>query len=313
MTTRIAYAPEGETGAAAPETPAAPEAAPAASEAAAPTPSALAAADSNNRDGATKGDAPATTEPAGKEAGKEAPPPGGTEAKPADADGKTPDASAEKKPEAAAEGAKDAPKDKTADGKAEGAEPAAEKKDAAAETQPPAPPAYDAYQLPEGLKVDDGKLGEFNTILGKAELAGKADHAAMQALGQDLVNFYGQEMARVSREVMQYQVDVWNRHCEQEFNVLKNDPEIGGNRIDTTLGNAKYVLEQFGGSKDEQTRLMASLDRSGISHNRDFVALLHRMFERYREPEPVQPNLPSVAAKQPGQRNWYETVDGGKA
>jgi hypothetical protein len=86
-----------------------------------------------------------------------------------------------------------------------------------------------------------------------------------------------------------------------------------GNRINTTLGNAKYVLEQFGGSKAEQDRLMASLDRSGISHNRDFVALLHRMFERYREPEPVSPNLPSVQTNEPGQRNWYATLDVPKA
>src|SRR6185437_7676877 len=90
MTTRIAYAPEGETGAAAPETPAAAEAAPAASEAAAaPAPSALAAADSNNRDGATKGDTPATPESAGSEAGKETPPPGGPSAK-SEADGAKP-------------------------------------------------------------------------------------------------------------------------------------------------------------------------------------------------------------------------------
>jgi hypothetical protein len=156
-------------------------------------------------------------------------------------------------------------------------------------------------------------LNEFNTILGKAELAGKADHGAMQALGQELVNFYASEVSRIGRDVMQYQVDVWNRHNEQAFNVLKNDPELGGNRINTTLGNAKYVLEQFGGSKAEQDRLMASLDRSGISHNRDFVALLHRMSERYREPEPVSPNLPSVRTNEPGQRNWYDTVDVPKA
>lgn len=319
MTSRIVYAPETEGGSAAAASSTgdgaskgqnnqgSAEAATGAESPATP-PSALASADSSNREGAPKGDA--ATESSGSDAGKEtpakagdAPPPGGAEGK-SDADGK------DAKPDAATEAGKDAAKDKTAEGKPEGTDPAADNKDAAAETQPPAPPTYDAYTLPENFKLDDGKLSEFNTILGKAELSGKADHAAMQALGQELVDFYAREVDRIGREVTKHQVDVWNRHCEQEFNVLKNDAELGGNRINTTLGNAKYVLEQFGGSKAEQDRLMASLDRSGISHNRDFVALLHRMFERYREPEPVSPNLPSVAANQPGQRNWYQTVDG---
>jgi hypothetical protein len=318
MSTRMMRAPEDGNGAAAQPpaggngpaagadasgSSAAPAAAAEAPAAPVTAPSALSGADSGKRDGAKPNESSAG------DGGKETPPPGGPDGKP-DADGKTPDAK-DAKPDAAAEAGKTPDKDKPADGKPDGAEPAADKKDAAAESQPPAPPVYDAYKLPENFKVDEAKLSDFNTILGKAELAGKADHATMQALGQELVNFYAQEVDRIGREVMKYQVDVWNRHCEQEFNVLKNDPAIGGNRIDTTLGNAKYVLEQFGGSKDEQSRLMASLDRSGISHNRDFVALLHRMYERYREPEPVQPNLPSMPARQPGQRNWYETVDGG--
>lgn len=318
---RIVYAPEDGAGAApaattdtagatsSPGTPAG-DAAPAPSPAPA---SPLATADAAKRDGAP---APAADAAPAKEIPAKAgdtPPPGGTDGK--DAAKPEGDAAA-KKPDAAAEPGKDAKPSETAEAKPDGADAAADKKPPDAAEAPPAPPpAYDAYKVPETLKLDDAKLKEFNTLLGEAEVSGKADHAAMQQLGQKMMDLYANEVQRIGKEVTQYQVDVWNRHLETELNVLKSDPELGGNRIDTTLGNAKYVLEQFGGSKAEQDRFMATLDRAGVSSNRDFVALLNRMFERYREPEPIPSNLPSTKAKDrgAGQKGWYDTVDVGGA
>lgn len=320
--TRIAYAaPDvpgnsagvSEAAPAAPAAEAAPAAAPAAPAAeAAPVKtespaSPLASADAGKRDGAP----PATESPA--KAG-EAPPPGGTEGTEAKPEGAKPDGKEAAKPDAAADKGKEPKPGETAEAKPDGAEAAAEKKpEASAEAPPAPPPVYDAYKLPETLKLDDVKLKEFNTILGEAELAGGAKHDAMQALGQKVMDLYAGEVQRIGEQVAKYQVDVWNRHLETAVNRLKSDPEIGGNRIDTTLGNAKYVLEQFGGSKEEQDRLMATLDRAGVSSDRDFVALLNRQFERYREPAPVPPNLPSVKTNPSGQRNWYDTVDVGGA
>lgn len=306
-------APAADAAPAAPAAEAAPAAAAPAAEAAPAATSPLATADAAKREGAPAPKADAA--PAAKEipakAG-EAPPPGGTEgdvAKPKDDAAAKPDA-------AAGDAKKDAKPGETAEAKPEGADAAADKKpDAAAEAPPAPPPAYEPYKVPETLKLDETRLKEFNTILGEAEISGKADHAAMQQLGQKIMDLYAGEVQRISQEVSKYQVDVWNRHLESEFNGLKSDPALGGNRIDTTLGNAKYVLEQFGGSKEEQDRFMATLDRSGVSSNRDFVALLNRMHERYREGEHVPPNLPSTKSKDraAGQKGWYDTLDVGGA
>ena len=249
----------------------------------------VSAADASKREGA---------EPA-KDA-KDTPPakPGG-DAKPSEDGAKPDDAKpAEAKPDAAAEA------------KPDGADTKTETKEALA-TEPPAPPTYDAYTLPENATLDNERVGAFNAILGQFELDSKADHARVQALGQSLVDFYHTEVQRIGEQVMQHQRDVWNRHNETLINELKSDPELGGNRIQTTLGNAKYVLEQFGGSADEQKALLAELDNAGVSNSRRFIALLNRMYERYREPAPVQPNLPAArATNQPGARNWYDRVDG---
>jgi hypothetical protein len=313
MSTRIAYAAEDGTGAAAPAAEAPAAAAPAAEAAPASPASPLATADSTKRDGA-----PADTNSASPDAAKtpdksgDAPPPGGTEAKPpADADGKKPEAGADegKKPDAA----------KPEDGKAEGTDAAADKPKEGevkeGEQPPPPKPTFEAYKLPENLKLDETRLAAFNDILGEAEISGKADHAVMQQIGQKLMDMYSAETQRIATEFQKYQVDVWNRHLESEVSKLKADAQLGGNRIDTSLGNAKYILEQFGGSKEEQTRFMEKLDRSGISSSIEFVALLNRMHERYREPQPVPPNLPTPKANggQPGQRNWYDKVDSGSA
>lgn len=282
------------------------------SSSAAPAPSPLAAADASKRDGApapAADAAPAKPDLETPAKAGEAPPPGGTEGK--DAAKPEGDAAA-KKPDAAAGDKKPG---ETAEAKPDGADAAADKKPGEAEAPPAPPPAYEPYKVPETLKLDETRLAEFNTILGEAELTGKADHAAMQQLGQKIMDLYAGEVQRIGEQVQQYQVDVWNRHLESELNVLKSDPQLGGNRIDTTLGNAKYVLEQFGGSKDEQDRFMAVLDRAGVSSNRDFVAMLNRMHERYREPEPVPPNLPSVKPNNrgSGSKGWYDTVDVGGA
>ena len=322
--TRILYAAEDGTGAAAPAATAA-AAAPAASEAPASPVSPLATADSAKREGAAattdsssaSPDASKTPEKSG-----DAPPPGGAEGdkKPeAGADeGKKPDAA---KPEDGADEGKKPDAAKPEDGKPEGTEAAADKKpEGEAEAKPdadasPPKPAFEAYKVPENLKLDDTKLAQFNDILGEAELSGKADHAAMQQMGQKLMDLYASETQRIANDFRQYQVDVWNRHLESEVSNLKADQTYGGNRIDTSLGNAKYVLEQFGGDKQEQARFMEKLDRSGISSSIEFVSLLNRMYERYREPQPVHPNLPTSKpnGNQPGQRNWYDKVDGQSA
>lgn len=321
ISTRMLRAAPDVPGNAAPGGDAAPAAAAAADASPAPaagneapaTASPLAGADASKRDGApapAADAAPAKPDSETPAKAGEAPPPGGTDGKePAKPEG----GEGDKKPDAAAGEKKPG---ETAEVKPDGADPAADKKpDAPGEAPPAPPPVYDPYKVPETLKLDDARLAEFNTILGEAEISGKADHAAMQALGQRMMDLYAGEVERIGKQVQQYQVDVWNRHLEGELNVLKSDPELGGNRIDTTLGNAKYVLEQFGGSKEEQDRFMAVLDRAGVSSNRDFVALLNRMHERYREPQPVPPNLPGskTAAKGPGSKGWYDTVDVGGA
>lgn len=257
-------------------------AAPAAPAATESTPSLLASADAAKRDGA-----PVELKAA------DTPSPDGATAKPETTEGKA--------PEARPEDGKDKPKD--------GTDAAA--KEAPAET-PPALPVYEAPKLPEGQKLDEKLLGAFDKKVGEFELAHKVDHAAMQAFRQEVINDYIAEVGRIGEQVSQHQRDVWNRLNETRINELKADPQLGGNRIETTLGNAKYALETFGGlTKPETQELLAIMDNGGVSNSRLMVKFLHNLYERFREPEPVTPNNPAASKlmSEPGQRRWYDVVD----
>jgi hypothetical protein len=252
-------------------------------------PSLLASADAGKRDGAPKPDAAA--KPA------DTPPPADAKAKPETGDGKAPEA----KPEPGKDAAKD------------GADAAA--KDALAQ-QPPAPPAYEAPKLPDGQKLDDKLLSAFDKKVGEFELAHKVDHTAMQSFRQEMINDYIAEVQRIGADVAKYQRDVWNRTIETRINELKADPELGGSRIETVLGNAKYVIEDFGGlSKAEQSELLAVWDNGGVSNHRLTVKLLNNIFTRFQPPQPISPNNPAASKlmSQSGKRNWYDTVDGAKS
>lgn len=278
--------------------PAAPvEAAAPAAGAASAAPSLLATADAAKREGAPADAKPDSAAPV-------------AEAKPGE-DGK-PDAG--KPADKPAEAKAPEPGEKSADAKpdATGEKPAEKPADAAAE-KPPAPPTYEPYKLPENFKPDDARIAKLNGILGETELATKADHAAIQQMGQKLVDFHAEEVARIAQEVAKHQVDVWNRHKEGLVNRLKSDPELGGNRIETTLGNAKHAFEtHLGLSKDQQTELLTAMDNAGISDHPVMIRALHNLFERLREPEPAQPNLPRGPSGD-RTRNWYEKTDVGSA
>jgi hypothetical protein len=269
-------------------------------------PSLLATADAGKRDGAPT--------PAADAKPGDVPPPGGADAKP---DAKAADKPADAKAaEPAAEPAKKPDDGKTGDAKAEGAESAADK-DAAGKTaegeQPPAPPVYEAWKAPEGVVLDQSKTGEFNSLLGQLESA-KGDHAKTQEVGQKLIDLYVADVKRLGDQLARHQVDVWNRHIERQIGELKADPQFGGNRIETSLGNAKYVVEAMWGlSADEAGSLIQAMDAAGISSNRLLIKALNKHYERYREPEPVpslDPAASTLIKSTPGNRNWYDKVDG---
>jgi hypothetical protein len=241
---------------------------------------------------------------------------------PAKADGETKDSPA---PAEAAPESKDAKtdgdkppadaKDKKPDGEApkddkDAAKDDPAKKDATA-AEPPAPIKYEAFKLPEGIKLDDERIGKFTEIAGAAQVP--------QDVAQSMVDLHISEMQRLEGEVRQqteaHQRDVWKKLNDTWKTDARNDEQIGGNRLETALARGKAVLEEYGGTADQVRELIAHTSNNGMGNFPGFLRFLDNVAQALNvfEDSAVGANpSPPKPAKGPGQRGWYPSMGGGQ-
>ena len=173
--------------------------------------------------------------------------------------------------------------------------------DATLETPAPAPVKYEAFKLPEGLKLDDKKVSEFTEIIGARQIP--------QEEAQKLLDLYIADRQADAAAMQAEQRRVWDSLIDGWKTELRKDPQLGGNRLETTLSMAKAVIEEYGGSPEQVRELLAHTSNNGMGNFPGFVRLLHNIgkalnvFEDSIVPANAQPPKP---AKTPGNRGWYD-------
>ncbi len=135
-------------------------------------------------------------------------------------------------------------------------------------------PTYEKFTLPEGVTLDEAKLGDFTKILGEFETETKTDHTKMQLLGQRMLDTYTKEATEAHQRMAQNQIDVWNRTREGWKEDFRKDKEIGGNRQQTTLKQCKALLDRYKASAGEarHNALVKTFSTTGAGDN---PALIH--------------------------------------
>lgn len=151
---------------------------------------------------------------------------------------------------------KDSVPEVTKDAKAaEGAEPNKEEGTQSAE---PAPlPTYEAFVIPEGITFDVAKLGEFQKELGEFQNLTKADQAEMQKFGQKLVDRHIADVQDVVKKIGDYNNNAWEKQKNDWKDAFVKDPEIGGNRQETTIKAAKVALDMGRSLSDNEETFKA--------------------------------------------------------
>lgn len=305
--TEAAAAAAGAEGQAAPASEAGPSAEPAAAAAGAgeAAPAAQAAESAAPAAGAEPSlleaaDTTKTPEPAKVEGDKTNEPAPAESAKP---DGDKPEGKDVKDPKA--EGEKPDDKPKAEDDKSAAAETDPAKKDATAEAQPPAPIKYEAFKVPDGIKLDDERIGKFSEIAGAAQVP--------QDVAQSLVDLHISEMQRFAdetkRAVEQNQIDVWNRLNDTWKTDTRNDPQIGGARLETALSRGKALMEEYGGTPEQVRELLAHTTHNGMGNFPGFLRFLDNLAEALNvyEDLAVGNNAgPPKPQRTAGNRGWYD-------
>lgn len=173
------------------------------------------------------------------------------------------------------------------------------------------PRTYAEFKVPEGAQpLDRNTTREYTELFDSASRSG--DH---QAGAQVLLDRHFAEVRKVGENMLRYQREVWNRTIEQRINEVKADPELGGSRLQTTLGNAKYALEShLGLSRAEVGELLAVMDNGGVSSHRLMLKGLNNLYKMLGPPQPVEANPPQASKlmQQGGGRSWYNEVDAPK-
>lgn len=190
----------------------------------------------------------------------------------------------------------------------------AEQKDEGNLTDDPAPlPEFEPFTLPEGFVVDEKKLGEFNKELAEFEVNTKADHAAVQALGQKLLERYTSELQRMQENHEQGLSKIKSDWKE----AFRNDPELGGNRINTTKKILMEAINGYAGSPEHVKSLGDFVEQTGIGDNPDLARLIvnqQKTIQNYKDKYESEDGIKILAGTKPEQvseKVWNKLFGGG--
>jgi len=153
--------------------------------------------------------------------------------------------------------------------------------------EPAPPPKYDAFVFPEGVSLDETRVGELTNLLSALELEGKADHAKLQETGQKLVDLYISESKAAVEKLTEHYNNAWEQQKTDWREATTKDPEFGGNRLQTTLDAASTFIRTHGGTKEQQAELRSLMDSSGLGNNLAVIRLFATAGKNMSEGRPL--------------------------
>lgn len=163
--------------------------------------------------------------------------------------------------------------------------------------EPAPPPTYDPFTLPEGIQLEAEKITEFTGLLAELEQSGKADHLAVQAFGQKAVEFYVNEVKKVLEDTQKSQIAAWEKTRNDWKESFLKDPEIGGNRFQTTVDSALDFIRTHGGTAEQQTEFRNLMETSGLGNHPAMIRLLAKAGSAMSEGIPLTATKPVSAPK----------------
>lgn len=169
----------------------------------------------------------------------------------------------------------DAPKPVEENKPAEGDKPAEQPQAEDSQSAEPASlPTYERFTLPEGIQIDEKKLGEFTKELGEFQNSTKADQVEMQRFGQKLMDRYVAETQETIKRIDDYYKTTWEKTKNEMREQFVKDPELGGNRQETTAATVQNFVSEFGGNEQQIGDLRKYMD-TGVGNKVELIRLMN--------------------------------------
>lgn len=179
------------------------------------------------------------------------------------------------------------------------AAPAAEapvepKKEEGNQSVEPAPlPTYEAFTVPEGITLDTAKITEFTKELGELQNLTKAEQKVMQEFGQKMVERHISELQQTVQRLNEHYVTSWEKQKSEWKDSFEKDPEIGGNRKDTTIGAALQFIKTHGGTVEQQKEFHSLMDQTGVGNHPAMIRMLAAANLAHSEGKPLPGTKPA--------------------
>lgn len=149
-------------------------------------------------------------------------------------------------------------------------------------------PTYE-WSLPEGVTLEDAKIGEFNKTLAEFETTSKVPHDEMKKFGQQMVERHIQELQRHNDSLIQ----AWNKQKNDWKDSFLKSPEFA-NRTDTVLNSAIDAINVYGGDTKQQQEFRELMESTGVGNHPAMIRMLSNIMLAKAEPKPLA--APQIAS-----------------
>lgn len=161
-------------------------------------------------------------------------------------------------------------------------------------------PTYDDFTFPDGTSISKENIEGFTKLLGEFETTSKANHTEVQKLGQALLERHVTELNKATEQLTaklkedseaahKIQIQEWEK-------AFKADPDIGGNRQDTTISAANEFIATHAGNAEQQKEFRAILEKSGLGSHPVMIRVLAKAMDsssNLREGSPIPATMPA--------------------
>lgn len=197
--------------------------------------------------------------------------------------------------------------DKSGEPEAAKAEPAPDpQKDDAAQSDQSSPlPTFEPFTLPEGFQPDE-TLNQFTSDLAEFTRDNGLDPAVAQKFGQDLVDKYVAKNQEVIQRIAEHQTTVWEETKSAWKDALEKDPEIGGNRLETTTQSLRQAVEKYAGTEDQVKEFREINNTMGWGNHPALVRLINNLVTKINVYETESASPLSAQATAPKTKSMTE-------